>query len=216
MNLILRLFTGFCIATCLTIGILTAVFAARGNLDGPTLTKILALINGIDISGQRLAQVLAEDAGREQPDFEDVLAARQQSRLEADLRTRSQAAMRAELTAMLADLQQQRERFEERRVAFEQKLAETRGQATSEGLAEVQRTLQAIEADQAKNQLTRMLRDDRMDDVVNIIQAMPLDKRKEILAEFQSEAEADDLYEILRRIGEGSPVTDLIDAADPP
>ena len=216
MNLISRLFTGFCIATCLTLGIITTVLAARGHLDAPTLTKILALVNGIDISGERLAQVLAEDAGREQPDFDDVLAARQQSQLQADLKTRSQAAMRAELTAMLADLQVQRDRFEQRRVAFEQKLAETRGQATSEGLAEVQRTLQALEADQAKSQLTRMIDDDRMDDVVNIIQAMPIDKRKEILAEFQSEAEADQLYEILRRIGEGSPVTDLIDQAGPP
>ena len=42
---------------------------------------------------------------------------------------------------------------------------------------------------------------------------MPIDKRKDILAEFATPDEMDKLYEILRRIGEGMPTTGLIDDA---
>jgi hypothetical protein len=54
---------------------------------------------------------------------------------------------------------------------------------------------------------------DRIDDVVNIIQGIPIDKRKEILAEFTTPDEAEKLHEILLRIGDGLPTTQLIDQA---
>jgi hypothetical protein len=47
-------------------------------------------------------------------------------------------------------------------------------------------------------------------DVVTILKAMPLDKRKKILAEFKSEEEAEKLHDILKQIREGVPDTALI------
>jgi hypothetical protein len=58
-----------------------------------------------------------------------------------------------------------------------------------------------------------MFKDESIDQVVNIVQAMPSDKRKDILAEFDTPQEDDILYEIIRRIGEGLPITSLIDKA---
>ncbi len=58
-----------------------------------------------------------------------------------------------------------------------------------------------------------MYEDDRIDDVVSIIQAMSTDKRKDILAEFVSKEENEKLADILRRISEGMPTTTLIDKA---
>ena len=77
----------------------------------------------------------------------------------------------------------------------------------------MQRTLQTLDAAQAKEQLLIMYDDERIDDVVTIIQAMSSDKRKDILAEFVEGENPEKLAEILRRISEGIPTTALIDKA---
>jgi len=211
MKLLLKAFTIGCIATCLTQLILFGYFFFQGHLNTTSATKIIALLNGIDITGNQLRQVLADSEQREQPDFDEILEARRRDSLDIDMRLRSQQEFRDELATMLADLRKQRQRFDERRDSFDRRLAEIREGVQEEGLREVQRTLQALEAEQAKILLLKMFDDERIDDVVNIIQAMPIDKRKDILAEFDGPEEIDKLHEILRRIGEGLPTTSLID-----
>lgn len=202
-----------CVATVLTQLIVMGVFAVRGTLNAETGTKILALVNGIDITGNQLRQFFAEGEDREQPDFDEILEARQRESLDIDMRLRSQREFKDELAIMLAQLKTERTRFDERRESFDRRLEEIRKGAQAEGLIEVQRTLQALEAEQSKELLMRMFDDKRIDDVVNIIQAMPIDKRKDILAEFATPEETDKLHDILRRIGEGMPTTTLIDEA---
>nr|WP_236620964.1 hypothetical protein [Rhodopirellula sallentina] len=202
-----------CVATCLTQLILLGYFVVQGTLDATSATKVLALVNGIDISGNRLRQIMREGEDREQPDFDEILEARQRQSLDIDMRLRSQREFKDELSVMLASLRSERERFDERRESFDRRLEEIRQGAQEEGLREVQRTLQALEAEQSKELLLRMFDDKRIDDVVNIIQAMPIDKRKDILAEFVSVEEQDKLHEILRRIGDGMPTTTVIDEA---
>lgn len=213
MSAIIRGFIAICLGTCLTQLILLGYFAAQGSLDGDTATKIIALLNGIDITGNRLQQVFEESQQQEQPNYEEILEARKMETLDMDLRLRSQKEFRDQLSSMLAELKLEQQRFDERREAFDRRLAQLREDAREEGLQEVQRTLQALEADQAKEQLLRMYDDDRIDEVVNIVQAMAIDKRKQILAEFATADEAEKLHEVLRRIGEGQPTTSLIDQA---
>ena len=45
-----------------------------------------------------------------------------------------------------------------------------------------------------------MIDDGAMDDVVTIVKAMPLDKRRKILREFRTAAEAQQLHELLIEI----------------
>ncbi len=170
-------------------------------------------MNGIDITGDRLRQVLRESEDREQPDFDEILDARKMESLDMDMRLRSQNEARDELTKRLAEFRTERERFDDRRKAFDRRLDEISQGAQEEGLRELQRILQSLDADQAKQQLLTMYDDERIDDVVNIVQAMSAEKRKDILAEFVSKDESDKLAEILRRIAEGMPVTSLIDRA---
>ena len=78
--------------------------------------------------------------------------------------------------------------------------------ARDAALLEVQRTLEAIAPKQAKEQLLRMLAeaktpaDQPMEDVLRILKAMPLDKRKKILAEFKTPEEIEKLADVLREI----------------
>ncbi|TWU02093.1 hypothetical protein [Neorhodopirellula pilleata] len=213
MKFLMKTIGVVCVATVLTQLIVLGVFAVRGTLNAGTLTKMIALVNGIDITGNQLRQILQEEGDREQPDFDEILDARQRESLDIDMRLRSQQEFKDELAVMLSQLKLERDRFDERRESFDKRLAEIRQGAQDEGLREVQRTLQALEAEQSKELLMRMFDDKRIDDVVNIIQAMPIDKRKDILAEFATPEEADKLHEILRRIGEGMPTTTLIDEA---
>ena len=71
-----------CVATVLTQMIILGVFAVRGTLNAGTGTKILALINGIDITGNQLQKFFAEGEDREQPDFDEILEARQRESLD--------------------------------------------------------------------------------------------------------------------------------------
>ncbi|MCM2372816.1 hypothetical protein [Aporhodopirellula aestuarii] len=213
MKFLIRMFAMFCVATVLTQLILFGYFVVQGTLDASSATKVLALVNGIDITGKQLREIMREGEDREQPDFDEILEARQRQSLDIDMRLRSQREFKDELSVMLASLRSERERFDERRESFDRRLEEIRKGAQEEGLREVQRTLQALEAEQSKELLLRMFDDKRIDDVVNIIQAMPIDKRKDILAEFASVEEQDKLHEILRRIGDGMPTTTVIDEA---
>ena len=213
MRFLMRSVAMISTATCLTMVILLGYFASRGTLNMATMTKVIALFNGIDITGNQLRQIMQESEDREQPDFDEILDARRRDGLDSDIRMRSLKEAKNDIALQMAELKLQRERFDERRTSFDRSLEEIRKGAQDEGLQEVQRTLQALEAEQAKEQLLRMYDDEEIDDVVSIIQAMPIDKRKDILAEFATPEEMDKLYEILRRIGEGMPTTGLIDDA---
>jgi hypothetical protein len=213
MNKLINAFAALCVATVITQMILFGYFLLQGSLNSDSSTKIVALLNGIDISGNRLQQILKASEDREQPDFDEILEARKLKSYDMDMRLRSQKMFREDLSAMLAELTQERKRFDERLASFQRELQEIRKGAQKEGLQDVQRTIQSLDADQAKQQLLIMYEDERIDDVVTIVQAMPTEKRKDILAEFTSKDEADKLAEILRRIGEGMPTTSLIDEA---
>ena len=213
MPTLMRLFSAVWIGTEITQLIMLGYFAVRGTLNAATTTKVVALLNGIDITGERLVRIMNKTSSNEQPDFEEILAARTMASLDMDLRLRSQKTFDDELNRQVTELREERTRFDQRREAFDRKLEEVRQGAQDEGLKEVQRTLQAIAADQAKDQLLKIYDDQRIDDVVNIIQGIPIDKRKEILAEFTTPDEAEKLHEILRRIGDGLPTTQLIDQA---
>ncbi len=213
MNMLLRAFGAFCIGTIITQMIMVGYFAWRGTLSGDSLTKVIALVNGIDITGDRLVSILNKTNVSEQPTFQEILASRRMASLDMDLRIRSQSVADDELTELFAEFRESEGRFDQRREAFDRKLEEDYQGAVQAGLKDVQRTLQSLAADQAKDQLMKIYDDEKIDDVVNIIQGIPVDKRKEILAEFTTPDEADKLHKILQRIGEGLPTTQLIDKA---
>ncbi len=213
MNLLLRAFGAFCIGTIITQMIMMGYFAWRGTLSGDSLTKVIALVNGIDITGDRLVSILNKTNVSEQPTFQEILASRRMASLDMDLRIRSQSVADDELTELFANFRESEGRFDQRREAFDRKLEEDYQGAVQAGLKDVQRTLQSLAADQAKDQLMKIYDDEKIDDVVNIIQGIPVDKRKEILAEFTTPDEAEKLHQILQRIGEGLPTTQLIDKA---
>lgn len=213
MGLMVRLFAAFCIGTVLTQLIMLGYFVTRGTLNGDTVTKTVALVNGIDITGERLRQIMQKSEQNEQPDFEEVLRQRMLAGTEMELRLRSQQTYENELTRLLEELKAAEARFDLRREAFDRKLEDVKRNAQDEGIKELQKTLQSLPVEQAKVQLLKFYDAGQIDNVVNIIHGIPLDIRKDIMAEFVEPAEAEKLHDILRRIGNGQPLSSYVDEA---
>lgn len=210
MSNIFRGIAAFCVATVLTQVILLSYFLIQGTMNRKTAVQLIALVNGIDVTGNRLQEFLRRSEEYEQPSFEEILDERKMKSLDMDVRLRSQQEFRDELSIMLADLRTDQDRFSNRLLAFRTELKELKQEAEESGIQEVQRTIQGLEPEQAKEQLLIMYDDKRIDDVVTILQAMSTDARKDILAEFTTPADVDILADVLRRIGEGMPVSSLI------
>ncbi|MEM9826107.1 MAG: hypothetical protein AAF958_05935 [Planctomycetota bacterium] len=202
-----------CVATLLTQIILLGYFASKGTLSGKTITQVLALMNGIDITGGRLQAIMQQSEDREEPNFEEILQARKLESYDMDLRMSSQKMFDEELRIMLADLREDRDRLNQRLDAFRKELGEIEQEALDDGLRNAARMIQSLEPAMAKEQLLIMLNDKRENDVITIIKAMPPDLRRDILAEFDGNKDQETLAEIFRLIAEGRPTTTLIDQA---
>ena len=210
MSKILRGLAAFCVATVLTQVILLSYFLIMGTLNRSSAIQLIALVNGIDVSGMRLQEIYRQGEEYEQPSYDEILAQRKMTSLDMDIRLRSQQEFRDELSTMLADLRKDQDRFSDRLLAFRNELNELGEEAQENGLEDVQRTIQSLDPEQAKEQLLIMYDDKRIDDVVTILQAMSTDARKDILAEFTTSDDVDILADVLRRISEGMPVSSLI------
>lgn len=202
-----------CVATVLTQLLIAGVLAARGNLNGDSVTKMVALSHGIDITGNRLQAMLDRAQNATTPSYNEILQKRYEESLDAELRLQNQSNFSEQLQVQLRDLRIREERFDARRDAFNAKLAEMEAGIRDEGLQQLKKTLEVLEPNIAKSQLSLLYDDGEIDTVVNIIQAMAADKRKKIIGEFTSPEDQEKLAEILRRIGQGEPKKSLIDEA---
>ncbi len=213
MRFLLRIFAAFCVATIIAQLLILGMIALRGNLHGETLTKAIALFNGIDISGAQLQKALSNARDVPVPTYDEVLAERAKQNLNLEMRERSVRASIEQLSGMQTKLQQDQEAFDRRKEAFYSLLDEMSKKGKTENLGEVQRTLEALAPEQAKALLVDMLEDQQMQDVVEIIKGMALDKRKKILGEFTSEKEITYVADILDQLRQGEPIASVIDKA---
>jgi hypothetical protein len=169
--------------------------------------------------------IAEREAQAEDPAYDDVLRVRALRTLDQSLREQAIDDGLADLRLLQRDLMEERRRYDLLKSSFDAELEKLLNVAQQSAIVEVQQTLETIKPKQAKDHLARMLPAGFVDgnfadmtdedrqaviDVVAIMKAMPLDKRKKILAEFESEEEAAMLAEILRLIRIGVPEVELI------
>lgn len=208
----------FCVATVLAEVGAIAVLASQGVLTKPRLMQCLAALYGVNLHELEKATAEAnQPPPNETPAFEEVIKQRALASRALDLRETAVDKALVDVRALTAQLKTERERYDLLKQQFDARLAQLELVFTDSSLQEVQRTLEAIHPKQAKDQILRMLDDatgedeERVNrDVVTMLKAMPLDKRKKILAEFKSEEEAEKLHEVLKQIREGVPDLTLI------
>ncbi len=213
MRLLVKFFVAFCVATILAQLIIFTLAAVRGNIKQDTLLKAVALVNGIDISGEQLQKMLDDAREEPIPTYEDVRDARALESKNLQMREASVKRMRVQTDEMLAELRKEVADFDRRKEEFYKMLEEKEKNLLDASLQDVQRTIEVLGPEQAKEQIKKLLEAEQLDDVVTIFKEMPLDKRKKIMGEFTSEEEIDMLHEILMRTRAGEPASSLIRGA---
>lgn len=206
----------FCVGTVLAQGALLSVLWAKGFLSQERVLSALAAWQGLDIHSTASAAHTAPDEQREEPSYDEIVRRRALLSLDLDLRESAIDKSLSDLRNVETQIRTERERLDGWKQSFDDRLASLQTTTTEAALQELQRTLEAIAPKQAKDQLLNMLdspanRHDRpMQDVVSVIKAMPLDKRKKIFGEFKTPQEVEKLGEILQEIRLGTPDSDLI------
>lgn len=202
------------IGTFVSVFVILCMLWMKGALSDERLYAMLAALQGIEPPPP--PQAAALDPGAEQPSLQQVLAVRAVAALDIDLRENAIDKSLGDLRTLELQLQTESRRLDSWKESFDKRLSDLQKAATEDSLLEVQRTLEAISPKQAKEQLLKMLAEETtasdipIEDIVRILKAMPLDKRRKILAEFKSPEEVEKLHEILRVIRLGGSDTQLL------
>ena len=207
-------FVAFSIGTVISLSVISTMLWWKGVLTDERLFSMLAALQGIKPPPPPKLTALDTDA--EQPSFDQILNSRLRTSLDLDLRENAIDKSLGDLRTIETALQSESKRLNTWKDSFDKRLSDLQNAATDSSLREVQQTLEAIQPKQAKEQLVKMLgepkssSDDPMEDVVRILKAMPLDKRKKILAEFKTPEEVEKFAEILRVVRLGGSDTELL------
>lgn len=205
MKKLTGLFLWFCAATFLAQICIVGLAASKGNVSRQTIAQIIGLLNGIDIQAGRLKQALISARDTPSPLYQDVLNAKTNALLQLDSRSRALDSFQRQLGDQQHEFQKKVEDFDERRLQFEMQQEKQRTGTQLDKLKKVQSILENMAPEEAKKQLLIKLDNKELADVVSIIQGMPSDKQKKILAEFTSLEDHQKLSDVLREIRRGQP-----------
>ena len=206
-----------CVATVLAQVICVAMFANSGTFSKDRLYSLMALVYGIDEDAIR-DDIQKEDEpeeDNEEPDMQQIIDARAQRHLALDFRIQALDNGIENLRNMQSSLVEERRRYDQLKQSFDQRLKALEEGVQDEAIVELQRTLEALDPRQAKEQVLMMLERDNaaMIDVVRLLKAMSTDKRKKIMGEFRSDEEQQKLADILDEIRRGAPDTTILGEA---
>lgn len=210
MKSLVRYFAAFCVATVIAQLFILGLMTVKGNFTSGTFTQALALINGIDVTGAQVEKAFQKAQDVPVPTHEEILQERARASLELQNQQDAIAREKDMVNKLLADLSGKTAEFDRRRQEFYTKVDELENKLVKESLQEVQNTIEELAADQAKEQLIRMLEAERMDDVIAIVKVLDPAKRKKILNEFAEPEETDKLHDVLMRMLAGEPAASLI------
>jgi hypothetical protein len=206
------------IGTTVTLVVLLVMLWWQGVLADERILGMLAALQGIQ-PAPAIETTAVVNTADEQPSLEQIRNSRLRASLDLDLRENAIDKSLGDLRALEESIQTESKRLDDWKKSFDRRLAELQNAAADSSLLEVQRTLEAIHPKQAKEQILLMLQepasatDNPMQDIVTIFKAMPLDKRKKILAEFKTPEEIKQHAEILQEIRLGEPDTGLLNDA---
>ena len=215
------------VATVLALLLLFGYTWMQYGIDSDKAFHVMTTVYNVDTAELRAKEILAQHrSDHEDVAYEYVVKDRATISLDHDLREQAINKGLADLRLLQRDLMEERRRYDLLKNAFDAELKNLKSVATDNAIVELQLTLESIKPTQAKDHIVRMLPDDfgqeefaHLSDpdreaviaVVAILKAMPLDKRKKILAEFQSDDDARMMAELLRLVRLGVPETKLID-----
>lgn len=207
----------FCVATVISLLVLGGMLWMKGALSGDRYLNILAAVYGIEQESTAKSASDPRDKNPEQPSPDAVQERRALVSLDLDLRESAIDKSLQDLRNMESQIKTEQKRLDLWKQSFDNRIAALETGRTDQAIVELQQTFDAMAPKQAKEQILQILNtppksadDQPLNDVVNLLKNMPLDKRKKILAEFKLPEETEKLSEILREIRLGMPESELL------
>jgi hypothetical protein len=204
----------FCVATIASLGISAAYLWGTGRLDQARARRVLAMLRGSDLPAPATTtETKAADPPELTVSLDDLAAARGLAMRNLELREQSLRQAVSQLEFERGRLAEEKGRFFREKTGFENRLDERARDLETLSHENVRLILENMKPKQVKEQILLMLRQERMDEVVEFLAAMPIAKRAKIAGEFKSPEEAEKLSEILALMRDGVPEAGIIDAA---
>lgn len=204
------------VAQCVMVGTVLAqalvicTLFGRGEIASSKMESVLRALDGVDVD--LLRDSLAsrnEIVDLNIPSHSEVMEKRLALRLDFDLRETSLEKGRQETIDLQNRLKSAGERYEVLKRQFDANFSRLSQGATDERLLELQENLESMRPAQAKEQIQRLLKgkseDAFLNDVVSILKTMSADKRRKLLAEFQTPEETQLLAKLFDRVRRGLP-----------
>lgn len=200
MSKLIQFFLWTCTAMFLGLLAIVAMATVKGNFDRSTLVKIVALLSGIDIQGDKLAAAIQSGKEAPVPTYDEVLDAKVKAILQSDSRTDALDRYKRELDDRAKRLQEDFERHNKLVAEFQKAEAQAKEAKQTESQQQIREILEALDPAAAKQQLIAMLEKEQKAEVISIMKAMDADKLKKILAEFSDLADQQKISDVLEEI----------------
>ena len=217
---VIRCGVAFCVGTVITELALLVVIVAN---DGGSFEKfnpgvLASILWGIDpLELGKLEAIRFEERSFDNVGLDEAEEQYEIEVLNLDMRDRSLQIATEDLGFYTKSLEDERNEYERRRLDFEARLDRIEGALDNRSLIKRRESISSLDPEQAKTQIMRFLQDSEdssnpeiANDVVVMVKTMPIDRRKKILSEFQTDAEKLRLKFILQQIRVGHPEIPLI------
>lgn len=206
------LFAYFCVATIIAQLIGLGLMWSKGSLESGRLMQALAAIEGVDLVAMQQEAVEAQiTLNPGQPSIDEIIEARAEGLRQIEMKEIAVSAGMQEIENQFRTLEDEKQHFELVREKFGEELETVYADALVEGRDNARILLENLKPKQAKEQILQMLENDEIDQVVTLLSEMPISKRGKIAREFKAEDEVIKLAQILERVREGTPDTNIVD-----
>jgi hypothetical protein len=204
-------FLYFCVATVIAGVVALAMLYQKGAFSDDRVLRMWAVLHGVSLPSDATAEA-GDKRDEEQPAYDDIVTKRTIAALDLDLRENTLDKWLGELRTIETKIRTEQERFDRLVNSYEEKLKSLESNAADAAVLETQQTLEALPPKQAKQQLLSLLDESPSPGIENppaavvaLVKAMPIERRRKILAEFKTADEEDKLAEILKEILRGAP-----------
>ena len=203
MKTMLQIFLWTCTALFLGLVTILSMSAIKGHFNRDTLTRVIALLNGIDIQGERLRQAIEQGRAETVQSNVDISApsnAEGLKALQTDLRSASLDRYKKELDDRAQRLKEASDRHNLMVAEFKRAVDKASEEQENASMQQVKEILEALDPAVAKGQIVSMLEEGEKDDVLAILKVLETDKLKKILVEFTDLSDQQKIAEILEEI----------------
>ena len=211
LGMLVSLVAATCVATVIAAAVLIAFYAHSWKVDRERFVQAMAILQGKNPESLLPPPPPKKEHDAEQPAYEQFLTV--QGLKARDLEQR-EMTMRANIRQFQEELDKiaaERKRVQSVRDDLQAKLDELSTGESAKGTDNVLQTLQTLKPKQAKELLSQRLEKGDIDVVVKLLSGMTDNKRANIIAEFKTATEMEQIGEVLNRIRQGQPAAEMLD-----